>query len=385
MTGKNQTYADKTLLLLMGSLLLFGVIMVYDATGVFAQGVFGEAYRLVVLHVGWILVGLVGFFFFYNFDYKKSAKIAYPLFALSIVFLLILAIVGVLPCANNISFVPCLNGANRWFYLNPSPLPSIPFLGVLGFQPSELAKLSMILYLAVTIAKSLQDRWTPFILFLVISAGTSLLVLLQPNMSTATLLFLIGAAMYISSGSTLLPVFAAMPTMVLAALGFILSSDYRKERFVTFLNPGASGDLSIGYHIKQIQIALGSGGIFGVGFGQSRQKFQYLPEVASDSLFAIVGEELGFIGTALLVIVFVALICKGYSIAKHAPDPLGRLLACGVTTWLALQFFINIAAMTQLIPLTGVPIPLVSYGGSSMVFSLMGLGILANVSRSIKR
>ena len=127
-------------------------------------------------------------------------------------------------------------------------------------------------------------------------------------------------------------------------------------------------------------IALGSGGLFGVGFGQSRQKFQYLPEVSSDSIFAIIGEELGFIGTTLVVVLFVLFIYKGFTIAKQAPDLLGRLLAVGITSWIGLQFFVNVAAMIEIIPLTGIPIPLISYGGSSMIFSLMGLGILANIA-----
>ena len=199
-------------------------------------------------------------------------------------------------------------------------------------------------------------------------------------MSTAALIFLIGLAMYFVSGAKLLPLLVSLPVLVVTGIGFILSSSYRRDRLLTFLNPGESGELSLGYHIKQIQIALGSGGWFGLGFGQSRQKFQYLPEVASDSIFAIIGEEFGFIGTTMFVVLFSYFIFKGFTIAKESTNLLGRLLATGVTTWVAFQFFINVAAMTRIIPLTGVPLPLVSYGGSSLVFSLMGLGILANIS-----
>ncbi|EKD99708.1 MAG: hypothetical protein ACD_22C00195G0007, partial [uncultured bacterium] len=178
-----------------------------------------------------------------------------------------------------------------------------------------------------------------------------------------------------------LPLFLSMP--VFGALGtiFMLTSEYRRERLFTLLGLTSGEELSLGYHIKQILIALGSGGIFGLGFGQSRQKFQYLPEVASDSIFAIIGEELGFIGTTFVVMLFGFFIYKGLSIAKKATDNVGRMLAVGITSWMGLQFFVNIAAMTKLIPLTGVPLPLISYGGSSMIFSLMGLGVLASIGR----
>ena len=371
---------DRTFLMLVGFLILFGIVMVYDATAVFASGTFGEAYRLIILHVGWVAVGLMGFVFFCRYDYKKISAIAYPAFALTVVLLFFLAAVGLAPCSVNIPFAPCINGANRWIYLNPPPAPRIPFVGVLGFQPSELAKLVIILYLAVVVSKNANDKWSPFIAFLFIAGTVSLLVLFQPNMSTAVLIFLIAAAMYFASRATLLPLLVLLPTLLVTGAMFVVSSEYRRARLVTFLNPAASGELTLGYHIKQVLIALGSGGVLGVGFGQSRQKFQYLPEVASDSIFAIIGEELGFLGTFVLLSVFMLLIIKGYTIAKKAPDLLGRLLAVGITTWLGLQFFLNVCAMTKLIPLTGIPIPLVSYGGSSTVFSLMALGVLANIS-----
>jgi cell division protein FtsW len=256
----------------------------------------------------------------------------------------------------------------------------MPLIGVVGFQPSEFAKLAMIIYLAVLLEKSVLKKEGAFMVLAVVTGFTAALILLQPNMSTAALIFLIGISMYFVSGANLAPLFLFGPFLFLSGLGFILSSEYRKVRLLTFLNPIESGDLSLGYHIKQILIALGSGGLFGLGFGQSRQKFQYLPEVASDSIFAIIGEEFGFIGTTLLVLLFTVLIYKGFMIAKDANTLLGKLLATGITTWIAFQFFVNVGAMLHIIPLTGIPLPLVSYGGSSLVFSLMGLGLLANIS-----
>lgn len=378
--------ADKYLITLVGVFLLFGLIMIYSSTSIYSQGNLGSAFKLVILQVGWILIGLIGFNFFLNINYKKLKKFALPLFLISLIFLLILALVSLFGnCSSGgLIFTPCINGAYRWFYINPPPLPEIPLLGVLGFQPSEFAKLTAVVYLAVLLEKNIKEKENPFLVFIIISGLTALLVFLQPNLSTALLILAIGFSMYFVSGANLIPFFVTVPAAVFSALGLILTSQYRRERLLTFLSPSESGELSLGYHIKQIQIAFGSGGIWGLGFGQSRQKFKYLPEVAADSIFAIVGEELGFIGTTIFVILFALLIYRGFYIAKNSKDLLGRLLATGVTTWIAAQFFVNIAAMLRIIPLTGVPLPLVSYGGSAMVFSLMGLGILANVSKTMR-
>lgn len=373
---------DRTFLILLIVLVVFGIIMIYNATGVSSQGTFGGAYRFVLLQLGWAALGFVGFYVFFKLNFERLRAISLPLFGAALFFLVLLAGVSVFSSCekSNINFSPCINGAHRWIYLNPDPLPAVPLLGVIGFQPSEFAKLATIIYLAVVLEKSIKEKKDSFFIFVVITGLTSLLILIQPNMSTAALAFLIGLAMYFVSGATVAPLLLLIPAVFFSGLGFILSSEYRRARLLTFLNPAESGDLSLGYHIKQIQIALGSGGLFGLGFGQSRQKFQYLPEVASDSIFAIIGEEFGFIGTTIFVLLFTFFIYKGFQIAKNSPTLLGRLLATGVTTWIAFQFFVNVAAMTQIIPLTGVPLPLVSYGGSSLVFSLMGLGLLANIS-----
>jgi cell division protein FtsW len=257
---------------------------------------------------------------------------------------------------------------------------------VVGFQPSEFAKLAFIIFLSVFITNTIgteRSHFRFFLKFAGIAGLVSGLVLMQPNMSTAMLIMAIGVSIYFVSGADLKPLFISAPFVLLLAVIFMLSSSYRRERLMTLITHDASKVEQSGYHINQVQIALGSGGFAGLGFGQSRQKYQYLPEVASDSIFAIIGEELGFVGTTFVVAVFVYLFYKGLCIAAEAPDLLGRLLAVGVSCWIGLQFFVNIAAMTKIIPLTGVPIPLISYGGSSMVFSLMALGILANISRKV--
>ncbi|MFZ5424838.1 MAG: FtsW/RodA/SpoVE family cell cycle protein [Patescibacteria group bacterium] len=376
--------ADKTFLFLLSILLAFGTLMIYDATAVYSRGELGGAFKLVTLHITWLLIGALCFFLFYKLDYHKLQKPSIIIFSIAALMLVVLAFAGqLLPCNANFIFAPCINGANRWFFLNPAPLPSIPFLGVLGFQPSEFAKLAMIIYLAVIIAKNEGDDLAMFVAAGVISGLVFLLILAQPNMSTAVLLLSIGMTMFFASDASIRPLLTTLPFFAGAAFFLMFGSEYRRQRFKTFLGSEdlGSDSLGSGYHIQQILIALGSGGLFGLGPGQSIQKFKYLPEVYADSIFAIIGEELGFIGTTVFIIFYTLFIYKGFDIAKKAPDLLGRLLAVGIVSWLTFQFFINIAAMLKLIPLTGVPLPLVSYGGSSTVFSLAAIGILSNVSR----
>lgn len=370
-----------TVLLLLG----VGLLLVYDSTMFYSQTIYGNPYKFALLQLAWVIVGLGVFFIMYRTHYKKWLKWCVAFFIITLSVLGILALfgfftfqLGILECSSARPFVPCINGAYRWFYLNSSPLPEIPFLGILGFQPAELAKFSLVLYLSALLAK--KPAFKLFLLPTVLVFG---LVILQPNMSTASLLFLVALAIYFSSGASLRPLFVLGPVFALLLVAAILVSPYRRQRFSTLISGEETRQesLSTGYHKRQILISLGSGGIFGLGIGQSRQKYRYLPEVAADSIFAILGEETGFLGTTLFILLFMHLIYHGLRIAAKAPDEFSRLLSVGIISWLGFQFLINVAAMVQLIPLTGIPIPLVSYGGSSMIFALAGLGILANVSK----
>jgi len=162
--------------------------------------------------------------------------------------------------------------------------------------------------------------------------------------------------------------------------GLIFFSSYRRERLLSFLNPSRD-PLGTSYHIRQILIAIGSGGLFGVGLGQSRQKYEYLPEATTDSIFAVIAEELGFVGAVCLLALFLLMIWRGMKIAKEAPDDFGRLLAVGIISWIGFQALVNLSAMVAIVPLTGVPLPFISYGGSSLVLSLTAMGILVNISK----
>lgn len=369
---------DRSLLYITLAFLGFGLLMIANSTVITSKSLYGQPYKFVLLQLGWVSVGLVCLFAFLKFDYRNLSKISYILFVVNVLFLILLAITGILPCSNKMPFAPCINGANRWFFLNPPPFPPIPFLGVLGFQPGELAKLTIVLYLAIQLSKNIERKKDLFMVYIVISGLLSGLILLQPNMSTAMMVFALGTIIYFVSGAPLKPILIMVPIMSILVGAVIMTSPYRKQRLMSLFS-GDSSESGTSYHVKQALVALGSGGVAGVGLGQSKQKYQYLPEVASDSIFALIGEEFGFIGATLLVFAYLYFIYRGFIVAKKAPDLLGKLLATGISSWFGIQFLINVASMTKIIPLTGVPIPLISYGGSSMVFSLMALGILANI------
>lgn len=368
----------------MLALTFFGLLMIYNATVVFAQKNFGEAYRFVLLHIGWLSVGSIVFLGFYRFDYKKLFYFSFPFYVLTLIPLGFLALVAILRrisviSCDSISFAPCVNGVTRWFSLNPEPLPQLPVLGTLGFQPSEMAKLSLIVLLAAVFSSRAKNNTNPFWLFIIYTGIIAFLIFLQPNLSTAVLTVGLGGIMYFAAGKPLKYLIASTPVFFVLAIMLMFSSQYRRERVLTYL--GSNKNQSANYHVEQVSIALGSGGIFGKGLGQSRQKFQFLPEVTSDSIFAIVGEELGWLGTTGLIVLFTLFIYRGLKIGKNAPDDFGMLLSVGIISWVGMQYLINVAAMTGIIPLTGIPLPLVSYGGSSTVFLLAGLGIVANVSK----
>jgi len=370
------------LLITVFGLLLFGVLMIYDSTFVYSQQIYSKPWVFALLQLGWVVVGLIGFGFFYFFSHTKLRKITYLLFFFSLITLGILAVVGMFPCTTSLSFAPCINGANRWLYI---PI-NLPILGYLGFQPAEFMKLALILYLSIQLStKANEDN--AFMFYAIISLLVAGLIILQPNMSTAAMSFAIATSIYFVSGFSLKPLRILLPALLILAILLMIITPYRRQRVLTFLQGKVENrqerELGEDYHVRQISIALGSGGFWGLGIGQSRQKYQYLPEVATDSIFAIIGEEFGFIGTTSLLLFYGYLLYLGFTISKNSKDMSARLISTGITFWLGLQFVINISAMTKIIPLTGVPLPLISYGGSSMIFSLMALGILANISKDV--
>lgn len=357
---------DYLIIFLVVVFVVFGILMLSSATAPYAINKFDDSYHYVKKQVfPGLLLGIFLFWIFSRLDYRLFKKYSNYIFLAA---LILLALV----------FVPGLGqtqgkGARSW-------------LNIFGFslQPSEIAKLASIIFLSAWLeyrnaAKKFSSFATlyKFLIILGIVAG---MILLQPDVGTMTIIGFIGLLVYFASGAPLVyfPVLGIASAVGLYILTKI--APYRLARLTAFLNPSAD-PLGAGYHINQALLAIGSGRLLGVGFGQSRQKFQYLPEVSADSIFAIMGEELGFIFSAFFVVALVIFFTRSIKIANHAPDFFGKILATGIAGWIVFQAFINIGAMLSLMPLTGLPLPFVGYGGTALMTTLAACGILVNISK----
>lgn len=355
---------DPWLILITLFLVSFGLIMVSSASVVESYQITGSNTYYFVRQVVFAVIGLVLWFFLQRWDYHRFRPLATIALLISIALLIAVFIPGV-------GFEA--GGSKRWIGA-----------GELTLQVTEVLKLGLIIYLAYWFEKkgSKISNWyatfLPFILLLLIILG---LIIVEPDMGTVVVIAGIAGVMYFVAGADLKHISLLVAGGLLAIWGLIKIAPYRAVRWLTFLNP-ASDPLGAGYHINQALIALGSGGLLGLGFGRSRQKFNFLPEASSDSIFAVIGEELGLLGLLFFVIIPLSiLVWRGLKISQKAPDVFGRLLALGITTWIGWQAIINIGAITGLLPLTGVPLPFISQGGTSLVFAMIGSGILLNISR----
>lgn len=346
-------------------LTIFGVAMVYDASAVFAFEDFGDKFFFLKRQSIWAGLGLILGFIVSFIDYHHWKKLAKVGIVASAIFLALVLLPG---------FSSEIYGARRRLSL---PI-NIPLIEQISFQPSEFAKLSLILFLASFLNDKTGMRRAMIAVFLITVFGG--LVMLEPDLGTT--LNMVGASMITLFLSPVSLFFTFLVTTVMGGAGAILafSSEYRRNRLLSFVNPSVD-KLGISYHINQVLIALGSGGLFGLGLGYSRQKYQYLPEVVTDSIFAVIGEELGFAGAALVVAVLFLLVWRGLNIAENSPDLFGKLLAGGITALIGLQIVLNLGSMVTLVPLTGLPLPFISYGRSSLVINLVETGILLNISR----
>lgn len=359
--SKSGKQVDFWLFASVSILATFGLLMIYDASSVSAFGDFGDKFYYLKEQSKWLVLGLLSLGFFTFFDYRKLYFISPIILLLSIAFLAMVFIPGLGVTAY---------GASRWldfrFFL---------------LQPSELAKLTLTIYLAAWFSEREKGR---LLAFLLLTGLLLALIFLQPDMGTAVVLAAVALILYFLSGAPLWHFAAILPAAAISGFVLIRTSPYRFQRLLSFLNPDFD-PLGASYHLRQILIALGSGGLWGLGIGQSRQKYAYLPESTTDSIFAIIGEEVGFIGTTMLVLFFLFFIWRGFKIAQAAPDRFGQLLAAGITSWFGIQIFVNLSAMLAIIPLTGVPLPFISYGGSSLIVAMSGVGILLNISRQGKK
>ncbi|MGB9598873.1 MAG: FtsW/RodA/SpoVE family cell cycle protein, partial [Minisyncoccales bacterium] len=342
---KTATKGDKILFFLPLGLSLFGLLAIFDISSVSALRNFGDSFHYVRNQFFWLILGLVLFLFFSFIDYKKLKKFALPLFLVGLLGLVLVLIPGI---------GKEVYGGKRWF-----------FFGFFNFQPSEFAKFALVIYLA-----TLFEKKREFLPFLIVVGLVLSLLVLEPDLGTAMILVCTSFGLYFLAGAPASQLIVVTVISLIVIPCLILFSNYRRQRLITFLTSSFSAEKA-SYHVKQILIALGAGGIFGRGFGQSRQKFLFLPEVTTDSIFAVIGEEFGFVGGLILIMAFFFLIYRYFRLALFVKDPFAKLLVSGVAINLSLQILTNLGAMVALIPLTGIPLPFISYGGSSLLVCLL--------------
>lgn len=361
---------DLVLLIVVGVLVVFGLLMLASAGSAVGLNRFGDAYYFVKHQVVFgLLPGLIGLIVFSRVPYAFWKRSAFWLFLISLGLLVL-------------TFIPGLSAgigtAHSWVSVG----------GWFSFQPSEFVKLTFLFYLAAWLerqanAGSLRDMVSGLVPFLISLGAVLGLLILQPDIGTMCIIGFQALAVYFVAGAPLPYVFG----MVAAGAGsialLIKAAPYRAARLMTFLKPELDPK-GVGYHINQALLAIGSGGVFGLGYGHSRQKFQYLPEVVGDSVFAIVGEELGLIACLAVIGLFLILFHRLVKIGKAAPDPFGLYVCVGIAAWLVGQAFVNIGSMVAVMPMTGITLPFVSYGGTSLAVTLCAIGVVLNISRERK-
>ncbi len=339
---------------------LVGLVFIFEASAVGSARQFDDSLHYLKSQSVWIFLGLFVIVIFSFIDYKKLYFLSFVSLVLTIILLVIVLIPGI---------GLKVGGARRWIDL-----------GFFSIQPTELAKFSVIIYLSSWFSNKEKNRFLPFIsliCFLVF------LIILQPDMGTAIIIFLISLIIYYFSGARFMDFVYILGASVVGIYFLIKMSPYRFNRFLAFLNPTVD-PLGISYHINQIFISLSSGGFFGRGFGASRQKYLFLPEAHTDSIYAIIGEEYGFIGGLILIILYFVFVYKIYHLIRLAPDRLARLILIGIFAFFNLQFIVNMFGMTGLFPIVGVPIPFLSYGGSNLLISFALIGIMLNIEKRVK-
>ncbi len=357
---------DKTnFILLMVVILLtsIGLVMVYSASSAYARDKFGSSYYFFHKQLVWLLIGSIGLIFTYNLPYSKWKFASKPLILFSI-FLLLLSISPLGYAAG---------GARRWIKL-----------GGFLFQPSEISKLFFVIYIADFLSRK-KEKVRSFFKGLCpplfILSVLVILLIMQPDVGTAALVTIITLILFFTGGGSLIYLFSLFFLSIPVVYYLIFKGGYRTERIIAFLNPYKDPQ-GTGFQLIQSKIAIGSGRIFGKGFGASRQKLFFLPSSYNDFIFSIIGEELGFIGATSVILLYLIFIILGVRIALKTKDEFGNLLALGIVLLIALQAFINIGVSTGILPTKGLCLPFISYGGSSLVVNLTSVGILLNIGKS---
>ncbi len=336
-------------------LTFFGVIMVGNSSVVTASRDFSDKWYYLKLQIGWSIIGLLSFIFFSRFPHKKLEAHATLMFFITLVMLVAVLIPGL--GSKRL-------GARRWLNLGP-----------LSFQPAELAKLTSAIYLSTLVKK--KPKLLPFVFSVGLVGG---LVMLEPDLGTSLVIVGMGILVYLGGGGKVASLLGLIPVSLLLIVFLIVISPYRLNRLLTFFDH-SKDPLGASYQIRQALIGIGSGGIAGVGLGQSRQKYEFLPEVSTDSIFAVIGEEFGLIGTTCILGIFLLLIIYGIKISAASSNQFSANLSLAITSAIGVQALLNISAITALVPLTGIPLSYISYGGSSLVILLIASGILVNIAK----
>jgi len=354
--------SDKVLFLATLLLVCASVVMVYSASAVLAMQRYNQPYLFLIKQGMWAALGLAAMSLAMRFDYRNYREPSFIWMSLGVVSLALVAVLFSAP----------INGSSRWFGI-----------GGIGVQPSELAKLSAIFFMAAILERRM-DRidevgfaLIPIALVVAMLIG---LILAEPDMGTAITLLIIAATMVFAAGLNYRYVVGVILCGLPVVYVVLMSASYRRRRLMAFWNPW-SDPLGDGFQIIQSLIAVGAGGVMGRGFMAGVQKLFYLPEPHTDFIYAVIGEEFGLVGTTIILLCFAVIAWRGLRVAMRAPDRFGAFLAIGLTTMIAAQAFVNISVVLGLLPTKGIPLPFVSFGGSSLVISLLGMGILLNVSQ----
>jgi cell division protein FtsW len=360
--------AGRTTFVLLGAvvtiLLVTGVVMVLSASSVQSLKELGSSWSLFIRHLTWLTIGVVALVVTVSVDYRRWRTLALPMLAVS-AGLLVLVLVPGLGLQ--------VNGARSWIGV-----------GSLTLQPSEIAKLALILFVAELLSRrssAMADSRLTLRPVLVVAGAIALLVMLQPDLGTTMVLGALVLALLYVGGVPLMKLGATAALGGGVALFLALRKEYRRDRLLAFLDPGADPE-SIGYQISQSLTGVASGRLTGVGLGASRSKWGFLPNAHTDFIFAIIGEETGLIGALVVVALFVAFAVLGVRAALHAPDRFGTLVAAGITAWVVSQALVNIGGVVGLLPITGLTLPFVSFGGTSLVVTMAATGILLNIARA---
>ena len=355
---------DFLLIVFIFIIIAFGLVMLASASSDLAKMEFGNSYFYLNHQLLYgLLPGLIGFFIASNIYYQNYKKLITPLFIVNIIMLiLVFSPLGVTS-----------GGASRWL--------NFGFI----FQPSEFLKISFIVYIAAWLSgneKRKNSFLGGFVPFLAICGLVSILLIIQPSTSIVAILMLSALIVYFVSGAKVSYILGAMVLAAILFAGFLyLTPDsYRTQRIMSFIDPNQNV-LGASYHINQSLIAIGSGNIFGVGYGESTTKIRYLPEPIGDSIFAVISEELGFIGGIALILCFLILITRIFILAKRCSDRFAQLILVGFGSLIGIQVFVNIGAISGLIPLTGMPLPFISYGGTALAVFMIISGIIVNITK----